>query len=189
MTSKLREHLAQLAETIQAFGSELESVAQLGKTIALSMEEGHKLMAAGNGGSAAEALHLCEELTGRFRRNRRSLPALCLNADSTAITCIANDYGFDQIFARQLEGLGNRGDVYVAFSTSGKSENIIRSLQYARDNGIRTALITGAEGGPGADFADQIITVPSLDSARIQEMHTFILHSLLEVIESTYKHL
>jgi len=144
------------------------------------------VLACGNGGSAADALHLCEEFTGRYRSNRRSLRAVCLNADPTAMTCIGNDFGFDKIYSRHLEGVGRRGDILFAFSTSGNSPNILEALNAAKKIGIRTVLLSGKDGGKASSLADLSLIVPSSNTARIQEVHGFILHAVLEAVEVAF---
>jgi D-sedoheptulose 7-phosphate isomerase len=126
---------------------------------------------------------MAEELTGRYLRERRALPAICLNADVTALTCIGNDYGFDQIFARQLEALGKPGDILVAFSTSGNSPNILRCLDTARQLQIHSVLLAGKDGGAAKSRCDRPLIVPSSTTARIQEVHTLIMHQWLERID------
>lgn len=143
-----------------------------------------KILTCGNGGSAADALHLAEELVGRYRDERRSLPGICLNSDPTALTCIANDYGFDAVFSRSLSSLGGPGDVLVTFSTSGNSANVLKALEQARSQKIHTISLLGKDGGKARDLSDLAIVVPSENTARIQEVHTLILHSWLEFIES-----
>jgi D-sedoheptulose 7-phosphate isomerase len=145
-----------------------------------------KILSCGNGGSAADAMHLAEELVGRYRANRRSLPGFCLNADATALTCIANDFGFDEVFARQVEGLGAKGDLLVCFSTSGNSPNILRALDAARPRSVKTVALLGKDGGKAKGRADFEIIVGSNDTARIQEVHTLVLHALLEVVEREF---
>jgi D-sedoheptulose 7-phosphate isomerase len=152
----------------------------------ITLRAGGKILTAGNGGSAADAMHLTEELTGRYRANRRSLPGICLSADATALTCIGNDFGFDEVFARQLEGLGVKGDLLIVFSTSGNSANILRALETARSRGLQTAALLGKGGGKAKGSADIEIIVGSADSARIQEAHTVVMHALLEVIEREF---
>jgi D-sedoheptulose 7-phosphate isomerase len=148
------------------------------------LSSGKKLLTAGNGGSAADALHLAEELVGRFEKERPSLPAVCLNADPTLLTCIGNDYGFDRLFSRQVEGLGQPGDVLVVFTTSGNSRNLIAALDAARQKGLRTIALLGKSGGAAKGNADLEIIIPSQNTARIQEIHTFILHCWLSLIEA-----
>ncbi|WP_419788555.1 D-sedoheptulose-7-phosphate isomerase [Mucilaginibacter sp. SP1R1] len=149
-----------------------------------SILNGGKLLTCGNGGSAADALHLSEELVGRYQAERRSLPAICLNADVTAITCIGNDYGFEQIFSRQVHGLGKPNDILVGFSTSGNSANVLAAFEQARRQGIVTIYLGGKKGGAMKGTCDHEIIVPSNTTARIQEVHTFILHQWLELLDT-----
>ena len=142
------------------------------------------MLTCGNGGSAADALHLAEELVGRFKKDRRALPAICLNADVTALTCIGNDYGFDALFSRQVEALGRPGDVLAGFSTSGNSRNVNAAFAAARRQGLVTILLSGRDGGAARALADHPLVVPSQTTARIQEVHTLILHQWLEAIDA-----
>jgi D-sedoheptulose 7-phosphate isomerase len=144
---------------------------------------GGTVYTAGNGGSAAQALHLAEELIGRYRSDRPPLRAVCLNADPTALTCIANDFGFEQIFARQCAALCGRGDALVAFTTSGRSRNIVEALRVARDRGAVTIGLLGGNGGACLGLCDHAILVPSHDSAHVQEAHQVVLHLLCETVE------
>ncbi|MCD8739754.1 SIS domain-containing protein [Mucilaginibacter roseus] len=162
-----------------------ECIDAAAQAIKRSILNGGKLITCGNGGSAADALHLSEELVGRYKAERRSLPAICLNADVTAITCIGNDYGFDEIYARQLEGLGKLGDVLVGFSTSGNSANIIKAFEQATAQGITTIYLGGKDGGMIKGTCDIELIVPSNTTARIQEVHTLILHQWLEELDAT----
>jgi D-sedoheptulose 7-phosphate isomerase len=148
------------------------------------LKRGKTIFACGNGGSATDSMHLCEELVGRYRDNRRPLPAVSLNTDSSVLTCIGNDYGFDAIFSRQIEALGKEDDVLVGFSTSGNSENIAHAFEKARSKGATTILLSGKDGGKIKTIADHSIIIPSDNTARIQELHTFILHAWLELVEN-----
>ena len=150
-----------------------------------SLLRGNKLLTCGNGGSAADALHLAEELIGRYKVDRRPLPGLCLNADATALTCICNDYGYEQVFSRPVAALGSPGDVLVGFSTSGNSANVIEAFKTASQKNITTILLGGRDGGLAQSFADHCIIVPSYSTARIQEIHTLILHQWLELLDNT----
>jgi D-inositol-3-phosphate glycosyltransferase len=144
-----------------------------------------KVLVCGNGGSAAQAQHLAGELVGRFRlAGRRALPAVALTADSTVVTAWANDAGYDDVFARQVEALGRTGDVLIVLSTSGRSPNVVRALQAARRQGLRTVGLLGRDGGPARALVDVAITVPSQDTQRIQEVHLVAVHLLCELIES-----
>jgi D-sedoheptulose 7-phosphate isomerase len=151
--------------------------------IADALMSGHKLLTAGNGGSAADALHLSEELVGRYQDNRRALPSIALASDGTALTCIGNDFGFDQIFARQVEALGAAGDVLVLFTSSGNSANLILGLEMAKQRGVRTVLLAGKGGGKLKGRADAEWIVPSPSGARVQELHGWAIHVILEVVE------
>jgi D-sedoheptulose 7-phosphate isomerase len=153
------------------------------KVIANALQNKNTIFWCGNGGSAAESSHLAVELIGRFNNNRRSLPSLSLNADTSAITCIANDFGYDEIFSRQLEGLGKKGDVLVVLSTSGKSENISRVLRKAKDLGIVSIALLGKGGGIAASLSDYSIVIDSEETARIQEVHLLLGHTLCEYAE------
>ena len=151
-----------------------------------TLEAGGKVLAAGNGGSAAEAMHLAEELVGRFRNNRRSLPGVALTADGTALTCIGNDFGFDEVFSRQIEGLGAEGDLLVLFSTSGRAANLTRAVQAARTRRMRVLLILGRDGGLLAGRGDCELLVQCRETERIQEAHQVLLHILLEGVEQHF---
>ena len=144
---------------------------------------GAKVLIFGNGGSAADAQHFACELVGRFLRNRRALPAIALTPDTTTLTAIANDYGFDQVFVRQLEALGRQGDVAVAISTSGASANVLAGLQYARSRGLKTVAFTGGSGGPVGAAADVHVNVPHDVTPRVQELHRTLIHAVCDVIE------
>ena len=172
-----------LISVLEAFREQMAGVRAAGDRLAATLAEGGKVLAAGNGGSACDALHLCEELTGRYRRERRPLAALCLNADPAALTCIGNDYGFEQVFARQVEALARPGDLLVLFTTSGRSRNLVQAARVARAAGVGTIAASGRSAGDLADLADLSILVPAENSARVQEVHTFVLHSWLERIE------
>ena len=144
---------------------------------------GGTLYTCGNGGSAAQALHLAEELTGRYRESRPPFRAVCLNADPTALTCIANDFGFQEVFARQCEALLTSRDALLAFSTSGESPNIVRALQMARQRGAAALALLGRNGGVSTDLCDHAIIVRIADSAHVQEAHQVIMHMLCEALE------
>lgn len=175
----LAEHLA-LFESLNALD---EVVSRAGTIAAQALQAGGKLMFCGNGGSAADSQHLAAELTGRFIQDRRPLAALALSTDSSALTCIANDYTFDEVFARQVQGLGRKGDVLVGISTSGNSRNVIRAVEEARALGITVIGLLGRDGGALHALCDLAIVVPSQVTARIQEAHILIGHTLCGEIE------
>jgi D-sedoheptulose 7-phosphate isomerase len=149
-----------------------------------ALRAGGKLLTCGNGGSAAEAQHLSAELVGRYLDDRPALAAISLNADTVLLTAIGNDYGFDQVFARQVRGLGRAGDILIVFTSSGNSPNILRALEAARDLGLRSIAFLGRGGGKAKDLADCVLMVPHPVTARIQESHLFLLHALMDRIEA-----
>jgi D-sedoheptulose 7-phosphate isomerase len=173
-----------LKDCIDALEPQLSLIESTGALIVDRLKSGKTIFACGNGGSATDSMHLCEELVGRYRDNRRPLPAVSLNTDSSVLTCIGNDYGFDAIFSRQIEALGEEDDVLVGFSTSGNSENIAHAFVKARSKGVTTILLSGKDGGKIKAIADHSIIIPSDNTARIQELHTFILHAWLELVEN-----
>lgn len=180
------QSLASLRAVLAASESLGPQVEAAGKTILASLAQGGKLLTCGNGGSAADAMHLAEELVGRYHRERRALPAMCLNADPTAITCICNDYGYENVFSRGIEALGRAGDVLVGFTTSGNSPNVLAAFEAARHAGVITVLLAGKSGGQARGRCDHEIIVPSDHTARIQEVHTLVLHQWLEMIDDAY---
>ena len=180
-----QQSLDELAALTTACAPLAPAVEAAGEAILAALIAGNKLMTCGNGGSAADALHLAEELVGRYSRDRRALPGLCLNADPTAITCICNDYGYEHVFSRGVEALGKPGDVLVGFTTSGNSENVIRAFQAAGNVGITTILLAGKDGGSARGTCDHEIIIPSRNTARIQEIHTLVLHQWLEAVDAT----
>jgi len=159
-------------------------IRQAAEIMAAACRSGNTIFNFGNGGSAADAQHISAELVGRFRRERRALRAEALTTDTSALTAIANDYGFERVFARQLEGKGRAGDVAVAISTSGVSPNILAALETARQLGMKCIVLTGQGGGKSASPADVLLDVPSTDTPRIQEAHVVIYHALCELVES-----
>ena len=182
-TPTFTESLDELLAVLTASTALAPVVATVSEAILASLRQGGKLLTCGNGGSAADALHLAEELVGRYKIDRRALPAICLNSDVTALTCIGNDYGYDAIFSRQVEALGRLGDVLVGFTTSGNSANVLAAFAAARSRGIITVLLSGKDGGKARTQCDFPIIVPSATTARIQEVHTLVLHQWLEAID------
>jgi D-sedoheptulose 7-phosphate isomerase len=160
-----------------------EEFATCAKIFSDTIRNGNTIFWCGNGGSAAESSHLAVELIGRFKNNRNPRPSISLNSDSTAITCIANDFGYDQIFSRQLDGLAKPGDLLVALSTSGKSENILNVLKMARSKGVTSISLLGKGGGTALDISDHSIFVKSDETALIQEIHLLIGHTFCEFAE------
>lgn len=191
--------LRRIGGSLAAIGSLRDQVEDLNAVIEAILEaldRGGTVYTAGNGGSAAQALHLAEELIGRYRGSRRPLRAICLNADPTAMTCIANDFGFEEIFARQCEALVTRGDVLVALSTSGRSRNIVRAMETAKAQGAAVIGLLGRDGGACKSLCDRAIIIGRLptqnaaggrqdafDSAHIQEAHQVAIHLICEAAE------
>jgi len=176
--------LTEAIAVFTAFESQMHAVEKSGDVLVAALKAGHKVLTCGNGGSACDAVHLAEELTGRFKAERRSLPGISLCSDTGAITCIGNDYGFDKIFSRQVEGLGQAGDILVGFTTSGNSKNVLTAFEAAKKRGLITVMVAGGTGGAGKGACDYEIIVPSSSTARIQEVHTFVLHRWLEIVET-----
>ncbi|MGD0016201.1 MAG: SIS domain-containing protein [Verrucomicrobiia bacterium] len=186
MEPLLSRLVADACATFQALAAQQAAFDKIAAAVVGTLRSGGKLLTCGNGGSAADASHLAEELVGRYNRNRRSLPAVCLNADAAALTCIANDFGYDEVFARQIEGLAASNDLLVCFTTSGNSPNILRAFVAAKKRGIKSVALLGKDGGKAKGKADLELIVPSRDTARVQEAHTFLLHALLEVVECEF---
>jgi D-sedoheptulose 7-phosphate isomerase len=159
------------------------ALAEICKLLVNSLSQGNKILLFGNGGSAADAQHIAAELVGRFASDRPALPAISLSENTSSVTAIANDYGFDQVFSRQLEALARPGDVAIAISTSGNSSNVLCALSTARKMGLPTIALTGKSGGKLKGKADHCICVPSNDTARIQECHGLIGHILAQLVE------
>ncbi|MGQ9662114.1 MAG: D-sedoheptulose-7-phosphate isomerase [Kiritimatiellia bacterium] len=174
-------------DTIARLEGKVEAIAAVSEAIVAALRRGGTIFTAGNGGSAAEAMHMAEEFVARFRSNRRSLPAVALVADGTVLTCIANDFGYERVFGRQVEGLGRPGDVLVVFSTSGRSENILQALEAASRKGMVTVSILGRDGGLTAGRADYEIVIEADATEHIQEAHQVLIHLVLDQVEDAYR--
>jgi D-sedoheptulose 7-phosphate isomerase len=189
-TSKdpIAAHLKLSRDALERAGSDanlLDTARKIADVIAASLRAGNKLLLAGNGGSAADAQHIAAEIVGRYKKDRPAYAALALTTDTSALTAIGNDYGFEQVFARQLEGLGRRGDVLLALTTSGRSPNILAALKTARQHGLITVGFTGAKGTALGASCDHLLVAPSEDTAVIQQIHMAFAHGICEVIEQT----
>jgi D-sedoheptulose 7-phosphate isomerase len=180
MADGLAEHL-ELAGRIDGLLPQVDAVAA--RLIEAFSGDG-RVFTCGNGGSAADAQHLAGELVGRYKRERRPLPATALSVDPSVVTCIGNDYSFEDVFARQVQALARAGDVVIGFTTSGRSENVVRALAAARELGATTVLFGGGEGRPALDHADLVLLVPSSATARVQEMHLLLLHLVIEQVDA-----
>ena len=180
----IRAYAAESGRVVASLATQADLIEKIGQAILTCLSAGGKLLAAGNGGSAAEAMHLCEELTGKYRDVRRALPAICLNADPTALTCIANDWDYASVFSRQAEAFTRPGDVLVIFSTSGNSENLLRVLQTVKARGGITVGLLGRNGGKAKALCDLALVVASEKGNHVQEAHQAILHLLLEHVDA-----
>lgn len=180
MLAQLDDHL----DAATGMRELLPAVRRAGELLIAAYEADRILYTFGNGGSAADAQHFTGEIIGHYKRDRRPLAAVTLSADPTTMTCIANDYAYDDVFSRQVTALARPGDVVAAFTTSGRSKNIVSALEAARANGATTLLFGGGDGGPALEFADHALLAPATATPRIQEMHTFMLHAISEMVDA-----
>jgi D-sedoheptulose 7-phosphate isomerase len=181
----IRDLFAAVGQTFLSLseGEYGNSVFAAARRISQALGEGRKLLVFGNGGSAADAQHICGELVGRFQKNRRALPAISLSSDTSIVTAWSNDFSFETVFARQIEALGNPGDVALGISTSGNSPNVVRGLETARERGLVTILLTGARPGKACAFSDVVVAAPATATPRIQEIHLVSYHAICEYVE------
>lgn len=180
LVRSLEDHL----ETIQALiDSRLPQIEAAGLLIWEALKSGNKILLCGNGGSAADAQHIAAELVGRYEQERRAFPAISLTTDTSALTALSNDYGYEEVFARQVEALASAGDVLIAISTSGKSPNVIKAAEQARALGCKTIALTGRSGEPLAAHCDLAVVVPSDRTSRVQEAHITIGHLWCEMVD------
>ena len=178
------EHIKVSAETIKSIGKPIEIAA---KICIDSLKNGNKILIFGNGGSAADAQHIAAELVGRYKTERKGIPAIALTTDTSAITAIANDYGYLHVFDRQVEALANKDDVAIGISTGGSSGNVISALKLAKDMGCKTIGFSGRDGGDMSTLCDINLVVPAEDTPRIQEMHIVIGHTICHLIDQAFK--
>lgn len=184
--ARVREALLETSRNFVVFAEQAEAIAAAAALMVDGLKGGGKVLFCGNGGSAADSQHLAAELTGRYLRDRAPLAGVALTVDTSALTAIANDYSYDEVFARQVRGLGRAGDVLVGISTSGNSRNVVAALEAARAMGLRTIGLTGAGGGRMQELCDVCLCVPSSDTPRIQEMHIAAGHMLCELVENAF---
>lgn len=170
-------------QTIYQDDSLLNKIEEVSRLCVELYKSKNKTILAGNGGSAADAQHIAAELVGRYGFDRPSIPSLALTTDTSCLTAIGNDYGYDKIFSRQLEGMGQSGDIFIGISTSGNSKNIINAFEVAKEKGIKTIALVGRDGGKMAKIADIALVVPSDSTPRIQESHILIGHIICDIIE------
>jgi D-sedoheptulose 7-phosphate isomerase len=183
MNEVLNENLRGAESVLSEIAQLEEQIVAASSLIAVALLAGNKLLACGNGGSAADASHLTTEFVSRFMQDRRPYPAISLTAHGGDLTAIGNDYSFEDVFSRQVRAFGKSGDVLVAFTTSGKSENVRRALIAAREHGLKTIAFLGRDGGRCVGLADVTLPVANCTTARIQEGHKFILHTMCEMVE------
>lgn len=179
----LKEHQFILQKVIDNLPTDIETAC---KVLVAVLKEGKKVLIAGNGGSAADAQHLAAELSGRFVSERKALPGIALTVDTSALTAIANDYGYNQVFSRQLEALAQDGDLFIGISTSGNSQGILNAFDTATKFGCKTLGLSGRDGGKMNDLCCLNLVVPSNVTARIQEMHILIIHILCQAVDDAY---
>ncbi|EED35185.1 phosphoheptose isomerase [Luminiphilus syltensis NOR5-1B] len=184
MNAFIEQELSEHCDVIKALGSLTRDIADAARLCSAALDRGGRIYLCGNGGSAGDAQHIAAELIGRLIHDRKSLPAVALTTDTSALTAIANDYGYDHVFARQVEGLLSPGDVLIAISTSGNSANVLNAVDTAFEKGGTVVALSGKDGGELARRVDGCITVPSQTTARIQECHILIGHILCGLIES-----
>ena len=180
LTDSLQEHL----DTVQALlRSNINDIEQSGQMICDALVAGKKILLCGNGGSAADAQHIAAELVGCYEKERRSWPAIALTTDTSALTAVSNDLGYEQVFARQLAGLAHAGDILIAISTSGRSKNVLKAVERARELGCQTIALTGASSDPLGSLCDFIVAVPANRTSRVQEAHITIGHLWCEMVD------
>ena len=180
------QELTQARDVLNDFMNQLDcivSIENAANLIVDAIHSGGKIISCGNGGSMCDAMHFAEELTGRYRENRKPIPAMAIS-DSSHLSCVSNDFGYDQVFSRYVEALGKKGDVLLAISSSGNSKNVIEAISTAKKNGVKTIVLTGKGGGRMAEIGDIVINVPHHGFAdRIQEIHIKVIHILILLIE------
>jgi D-sedoheptulose 7-phosphate isomerase len=181
-----REYLVRAAKVIKSLGKDIETIGDITELLVRTLKSGRTLLTCGNGGSAAEAMHLAEELTGRYSKSRRALPAICLCADSSAMTCIANDWDFSHVFSRQVEAFASQNDLLAIFSTSGNSPNCVQAAKAMKIAGGKVMGLLGKGGGEVRRLCDVALVVDSETTSHIQEAHQVALHLLLEAIDNEF---
>lgn len=179
---EFESHAKTTQETVN-MASALEKACEM---IVSTLKNGGKILICGNGGSAGDAQHFAAELTGRYKTERAALAGIALTTDTSALTAIGNDYGYDVVFSRQLEALGRNGDLLVAISTSGNSQNVLNALEFANKSGIRTLGFSGKGGGAMNEKCELNLVVPASDTARIQEMHIFFIHTICQAVDMAF---
>jgi D-sedoheptulose 7-phosphate isomerase len=180
---EFNSHLKTIKDVIEVSSDDLEKISKIAVD---TLKNGNKILLCGNGGSAADAQHIAAELTGRYKSTRKGLPAIALTTDTSALTAIGNDFGYDRVFDRQVEALATSGDVIIGISTSGNSQNIINALKVAKDTGCKAIGFSGKDGGDMNDVCDINLVVPSNNTPRIQEMHILYGHIMCQIIDNNF---
>ncbi|WP_419770222.1 MAG: D-sedoheptulose 7-phosphate isomerase [Candidatus Marinarcus sp.] len=184
INSEFISHLETIQKVIQTMQGDLEQASLLAVQ---TLKAGNKILLCGNGGSAADAQHIAAELTGRYKSERRGLPAIALTTDTSALTAIGNDYGYDRVFDRQVESLAQKGDLLIGISTSGNSKNVLNAFKVAKSLGCKTLGLSGRDGGAMNDVCDINLVVPSNNTPRIQEMHILFGHTICQLIDNAFE--
>lgn len=185
ISERIAEHLDAISNTME-YLEKNDVLTEMASRCSEALQNGKKILYCGNGGSAADSQHMAAEIVGRFQKERKGLAAVALTTDTSILTAVGNDYGFDAIFSRQVEGIGQTGDVLFAYSTSGNSKNVIEAVKVAKEMGIHTFGFLGKDGGELAKICDLSFTVPHNCTARIQEMHLLAGHIICELVENDY---
>jgi D-sedoheptulose 7-phosphate isomerase len=183
-TELLRKALADHHNVMTQLEALLPEIDHIGQVMRACLQRGNKILLMGNGGSAADSQHIAAEIVGRYKRERRGLPAIALTTDTSILTAVGNDYGFDYVFSRQVEALCDAQDVVVGISTSGNSANVVKAIEVARELGAITVLLSGGSGGKLAEMCDYKLIMPARETARVQEAHLFVAHSLCEIMDA-----
>ncbi len=180
----IKNSIKESIETKNKLLEQTELIIKISELLVNTLRKGNKILVCGNGGSAADSQHFAAELIGRYKKDRKSIPAIALTTDTSIITSIGNDYGYNEVFSKQVEGLGIKGDILIGISTSGNSDNIINAINIAKSKGIETISFLGKDGGLMKQISDISIIVPSNNTPRIQESHILLIHILCEIIEN-----
>jgi len=183
MNERIKAELLSIADNFKTLASSADAVLAIAGLCADAIRNGNKILFCGNGGSAADSQHLAAELVGRFQKDRPGMAAIALTVDTSVLTAVSNDYGFEGVFARQVESLGRKGDVLIGLSTSGNSPNVVKALVQAKVMGLKTVALTGMGGGECGRVADRTLAVPAKESAHIQEMHIAVGHLICGEVE------
>jgi len=181
--NEFQGHLETIVKVIEHMQVDLETASKL---VVDTLKAGNKILLCGNGGSAADAQHIAAELTGRYKTERRGLPGIALTTDTSALTAIGNDYGYDRVFDRQFEAIASKGDLLIGISTSGNSKNIISALKLAKEMGCATVGFSGRDGGAMNEVCDINLVVPSDDTPRIQEIHILLGHTICQIVDNNF---